>query len=115
MQTSRFEVRLTPEQKIQLKAAAVAERLTMSGYVLALVRSAVNRQPFLSREEIDALHLSREQLRRAGINLNTLLRELQAFNRGSSRRWPSDDHFAEVKVELEAALDQVRALLQTKV
>jgi uncharacterized protein (DUF1778 family) len=80
MQTSRFEVRLTPEQKEELKTAAAAERLTMSGYVLALVRSAVNRQPFLSREEIDALHLSREQLRRAGINLNTLLRELQAFN-----------------------------------
>jgi uncharacterized protein (DUF1778 family) len=115
MQTSRFEVRLTPEQKTQLKATAAAERLTMSGYVMALVRSAVNRQPFLSREEIDALHLSREQLRRAGINLNTLLRELQAFNRGSSRRAPSDDHFAEVKAELEVALDQVRALLQTKV
>ena len=115
MQTSRFEVRLTTEQKEELKAAAASERLTMSGYMLALVRSAVNRQPFLSREEIDALHLSREQLRRAGINLNTLLRELQAFNRGSSRRWPSDDHFTEVKVELEEALEQVRALLQTKV
>lgn len=115
MQTSRFEVRLTPEQKIQLKAAAVAERLTMSGYVLALVRSAVNRQPFLSREEIDALHLSREQLRRAGINLNTLLRELQAFNRGSSRRWPSEAHFGEVKADLDGALGQIRAWLQTKI
>ncbi len=75
----------------------------------------MNRQPFLSREEIDALHLSREQLRRAGINLNTLLREPQTFNRGSSRRWPTEEHFAEVKAELEAALDQMRALLQTKV
>ncbi len=36
MQTSRFEVRLTLEQKAELKAAAAAERLTMSGYVLAL-------------------------------------------------------------------------------
>ncbi|MEQ9606098.1 MAG: DUF1778 domain-containing protein [Kiloniellaceae bacterium] len=115
MPRSKLEVRLTPEQKAELKAAAAAERLTMSGYVLALIRSSVNRQPFLSREEIDALHLSREQLRRAGINLNTLLRELQAFNRGSSNRAPSEVHFAEVKADLDAALDQVRALLQTKV
>ncbi|WP_227010592.1 plasmid mobilization protein [Pelagibius marinus] len=115
MQTSRFEVRLTPAQKDELKAAAAAERLTMSGYVLALIKSAVNRQPFLTREEINALDLNREQLRRAGINLNTLLRELQAYNRGSSRRAPTEEHFAEVKADLDAALGQIRAWLQTKV
>ncbi|MEQ9244689.1 MAG: hypothetical protein RLO21_01765, partial [Nitratireductor sp.] len=57
----------------------------------------------------------REQLRRAGINLNTLLRELQAFNRGSSRRAPTEEHFSEVNAELEVVLGQVRAVLQTKI
>jgi len=115
MPRTRIEVRLSPEQKARLKEAADRERLTISGYIVAMTNAAVNRQPFLAPEEIDALDGQREQLRRAGINLNTLLRELQAFNVGSSRRPPTEDQFAEVKAELEVALGQVRAWLQTKV
>lgn len=115
MPRTRIEVRLAPEQKARLKEAADRERLTISGFVVAATNAAMTRQPFLTREEINGLDQLREQLRRAGINLNTLLRELQAFNRGSSRRAPFDEHFGEVKADLDGALGQIRAWLQTKI
>lgn len=115
MRTHKIEVRVTADQKAALRHAAERERLSISGFMMAAASSASGRQPFLTPEEIDALDQLREQLRRAGINLNTLLRELQAFNLGSSRRPPDGQGFAEVKTELEVVLGQVRALLQTKV
>jgi len=115
MKTDRIGLRLTTDQKDKLRQAAERERLSVTGYIVAAATTAADREPFLTPEEIDALDQLREQLRRAGVNLNTLLRELQAFNVGSSRRPPVGEGFEEVRAELQVVLGQVRALLKTKV
>ncbi len=43
MPRTRIGVRLSPEQKARLKEAADRERLTISGYIVAMTNAAVNR------------------------------------------------------------------------
>ncbi len=115
MRTEKIELRVTADQKAALKAAADREHLTLSGFVLAACETATNRAPFLAPEEIDCLDQLREQLRRAGVNLNTLLRDLQAYELGSVKWKPEPETFTGVKGELDDVLAQIRGLLQTKV
>src|SRR3546814_3251469 len=104
MKTDRIGLRLSPDQKDKLRQAAERERLSVTGYIVAAATTVADREPFLTPEEIDALDQLREQLRRAGVNLNTLLRELQAFNVGSARRPPAGDRTEVHTSELQSLM-----------
>lgn len=107
-------LRIAPTKKAVWQHAAGRNRLSLSAYLTAAGDAAANGPPFLSPAEIDALHGLNDQLRRAGVNLNTLLRELNAYQIGRAKHGPNAADFAQLRDELGEALGQVRTFLGTK-
>jgi hypothetical protein len=65
----------------------------------------------LTPAELDRVDQIRDQLRQAGVNLNSLLRRSYLYENGVQDRPPPADELEEVAGELRSALDRVRAWL----
>jgi hypothetical protein len=109
------KLRVEPAERATWEAAAARDgQPSLSAFVKKACRKAASGTPYLTPEEVDAYHHAAEQLRRAGINLNTLLRELHALELGRHKEPIEPERFADVHGDLEAAVAEIRRLLNTK-
>jgi len=93
---------MTATEADEYRSLATTFRVSLSGLVRRAVRSVATQRPVLTPLERDELHQLFEQLRRAGGNLNTLLRNLHLYGHNVQDRPPPVD-------ELEATANALRA------
>jgi len=110
--TERLEIRLPPEKKRVWKAFAAADSRTLTELIIVAVDGVITGRPYFRQDELEELHLHREQLRRAGVNLNLLVRELTRFNGGSAKDPPEPRDFHVTRDQLNEALDLILAFLR---
>ncbi len=109
-----YRLRMDPVKKRIWEAAAAREGRALSEWLTRAGDTAQAARPYLTPEDIAVFDGLREQLRRAGVNLNVLLRSELAFENGRGRRPPEREQFEEVQRDLKEALSQILAMLQTK-
>lgn len=96
-----------------IEAAASARRMRPSTYMRVAVLAAAQSQPLLTEAELTALVGIREQLRLAGQNLNTLLRDYHFHRLGyETDEAPDAIRLRSVVTGLDAALSDLRAGLE---
>lgn len=106
------KVRIEPERKRVWQAFAAGQGRDLSELIIMAVEGVITSRPYFRPEELDELHQVREQLRRAGINLNLLVRELTRFNGGALKYPPEPRDFDLTRQQLTEALDQVLTFLR---
>jgi hypothetical protein len=110
--TDSLLIRIPPEKKRIWKAFAANDGRTLTDLIIVAVDGVISGRPYFRQEELDELHQLREQLRRAGINLNLLVRELTRFNGGGLKYPPEPRDFDFTRQQLAEALDQVLTFLR---
>lgn len=114
MTSPKLEVRVDPAKRAVWKAFADADGLTLSAFVKKACDTAVRDAPYLTAQDIEAFYQVAEQLRRAGVNLNTLVRDLHALAVGRHKNEPHAEEFRELRQELGQALQSVNDLLNRR-
>lgn len=104
-------LRLTAEEDRAWRDGAKQYRTTVTGFIRKAVRSVLSQRPVLSPAELDELYKAREEFRRAGYNLNSLLRQVYLAQLGVTVRGPEADEFRAMLHELRRATDQYAAML----
>jgi hypothetical protein len=102
-----LKVRLTPSELANIRRAAETEATTLSALVRAGLAAVIDRKPLLTPEEGELLRELREQVRRAGINLNALLKTVHLVENGVTKAGPNFEDYRALYVELRAALDRL--------
>jgi hypothetical protein len=110
--TNRFNMRLLPAEAEKLAAGAVRFRTTESGFVRRAVSGALAERPLLTPTELDELEQLREQIRRVGVNLNTVLRNLHLYDNGAADRPPPVDELHSLAVGVRQALVDIEAFIE---
>ena len=96
--------RVTPEEDAALEAAATRFQSSVSGVIRRAVQALTTQRPVLSPTEFDELHRAREQFRKAGYNLDSLLRQVYLYQNGVTTRGPEPDEFHMMLEELRQAV-----------
>jgi hypothetical protein len=97
----QLNMRLTADENARLSEGAARFRTTRSGFIRRSINAALAQRPLFAPAELEELTRVCEQLRRAGVNLNVLLRNLHLYEDGVMDRPPPHD-------ELEAAADMLK-------
>lgn len=92
--------------KAELKNAAQREGISLTQFLLTGAYERLRRRPVLKPEEYEGLVELHEQLRRAGINLNSLLRK-EILSEMSNRRRPLKADFEALHEELDDAMQKI--------
>ena len=71
-------VRLTSEEKAKLKKYCEAENITYSQALIRQIRILINQEPHFTKDELQVLRNSNNQLVRIGRNLNQVVRKMNA-------------------------------------
>jgi hypothetical protein len=85
--------RVSPAEDAELEAAAERFQSSVSGVIRRAVQAMVTQQPVLSPTEFDELYRAREQFRKAGANLDSLLRQVYLYQNGVTGEGPEADEF----------------------
>lgn len=110
MKDSLVKLRLSEEtHALWRKAAAEQGHSTLSQFVRSAVGAAICRQPYLSPDELDEIDRLREEVRRIGVNLNVMARELHA-----ARRQPEADALSALVEETGRASKELRAIIEAR-
>ncbi|WP_162175182.1 plasmid mobilization protein [Fodinicurvata fenggangensis] len=110
--TAKIELRVTPAERHILEGAAAENGNTLSNYVRRAALDQAQARPFFRPDEIEALDQVREQIRRAGVNLNILLRDMAAYESGRHKDAPDFTELPSIKTDFKAATTRLRQLLQ---
>jgi hypothetical protein len=102
-----LKIRLTLSELANIRQAAQADATTVSALVRAGLVAVVNRKPLLTPEDGEVLRGLREQVRRAGINLNALLKTVHLIEHGVTKAGPNLEDYRTLYAELRAALDRL--------
>jgi hypothetical protein len=97
------KLRVTPDEDAALEAAAERFQSTVSGVIRRAVQALMTQRPVLSAKEFDELYQAREQFRKAGYNLDSLLRQVYLHQNGVTTRGPEPDEFHLMLDELRRA------------
>jgi hypothetical protein len=100
MNRLQLNMRLSADESARLDEGAARFRTTRSGFIRRSISAALAQRPLFAPAELEELARLREQLRRAGVNLNVLLRNLHLYEDGVMDRPPPHD-------ELEAAANML--------
>jgi hypothetical protein len=95
--------RVSLEEDAELKAAAQRYQSSVSGVIRRAVRALMTQQPVLLPTEFDELYRAREQFRKAGYNLDSLLRQVYLYQNGVTTSGPEPDEFRMMLEELRQA------------
>ena len=82
-----------------------------SEFVRAAVAAAITRRPFLKPDELDELVALRRELNAAGVNLNTLLREVHLEQNGVRDHGPRLTDYMLMRDQLSQALARTTRFL----
>ena len=72
------KVRLTSDEKIKFKKYCEAENITYSQAMIRQIRILINQEPHFTKDELQVLRNSNNQLVRIGRNLNQVVRKMNA-------------------------------------
>jgi hypothetical protein len=111
MRTKSKLLRLSPEEDQAWREGAKHYRTTVTGFVRKAVRSVLSQRPVLSPTELDEIYKAREQFRRAGYNLDALLRQVYLTQLGVTVRGPEAEEFRGMLAELRQATAHYTAML----
>lgn len=101
MNRLQLNMRLSADESARLDEGATRFRTTRSGFVRRAINAALLQRALLAPPELEQLDRLREQVRRAGVNLNVLLRNLHLYEDGGMDSPPPHD-------ELKAAAGMLR-------
>lgn len=104
-------LRLTPEEDRAWREGARRYGTTVTGLIRKAVRSVLAQRPVLAPAELDEIYKAREQFRRAGYNLDSLLRQVYLAQLGVTIRGPEADEFRAMLAELRRATAHYTAML----
>jgi hypothetical protein len=104
--------RVSPAEDAELEAAAKRFQSSVSGVIRRAVHALMTQQPVLSPTEFDELYRAREQFRKAGYNLDSLLRQVYLYQNGVTTRGPQPDEFRLMLEELRQAAAHYAAQLE---
>ncbi|MCG8512343.1 MAG: hypothetical protein MI741_24245 [Rhodospirillales bacterium] len=102
-----FDMYLPEQAKAELAAAARREGCSLKDFLLAGAYERLRRRPVMKPEEYREIVELHEQLRRVGINLNTLIRSGLIADM-SRRRRPLEEEYQDVLDELVEVSSEVR-------
>ena len=102
-----LKVRLTPSELDGLRQHAEAEATTLSALVRAGVGAVVHRKPLFTVTDLDALEALREEVRRVGVNLNTLLRQVHLEQHGIAEDGPRLEEYKALQAELRTVFSRL--------
>jgi hypothetical protein len=91
--TSRFELRLSNEERNALDAAVALFGGSPTTFIRRAIKAALSQQPLLTSHELGEIEQAREAFRRAGVNLNGLLHEVYRFQGGAVDALPAAEEF----------------------
>ncbi len=103
----RFHMFMSEKVKSELQQAADREGCSLKDYLLAGAYERLRRRPVMKPEEYREIVELHEQLRRVGINLNTLIRSGLIADM-SRRRRPLEEEYQEVLDELLLVSAEIR-------
>jgi hypothetical protein len=112
MNRSQLNMRLSADESARLEEGATRFRTTRSGFIRRSIRAALAQRPLLGPGELDELARVTEQLRRAGVNLNVLLRNLYLYEDGAMDRPPPHDELKAAAGMLCEASEAVTQFLE---
>jgi hypothetical protein len=110
--TNRFNMRLLPAEAEKLAEGAARFRTTESGFVRRAIAAALADRQLLSPAELDELEQLREQVRRVGVNLNTVLRNLHLYENGATDRLPPMDELYSITAGVRQALLDIATFIE---
>ena len=111
LKAKTFRLRATEPEIEDWTNAATAEGLSASAWARRALENAVSDAKVLSPEHQERLLALEYQLRRAGQNLNTLLRNAQAQALGRALTPVTEAELTEVSAGLKTVLDEVKKTL----
>ncbi|MBL4571560.1 MAG: plasmid mobilization relaxosome protein MobC [Gammaproteobacteria bacterium] len=92
--------RLSSSEWEKAKKHIAAENMSVTGWVLSLIRAAILKKPQLRKDEVRAVLEANYQLRSIGRNLNQMVR---AVNDGRAERGEFSEHYAKrLKTHIDA-------------
>lgn len=101
------KIRLTPSELEGLREHASAEATTLSALIRTGVGAVLHRKPVFTAQDLDALDALREEVRRVGVNLNTLLREFHLERNGVTEEGPPIDDYRSIAADLKAVFQRL--------
>lgn len=111
-QEQRIIFRVADEDRAMIEALASTHRETISGLIRRALRSVRDQKPLLSPAELEALHQVREQIRRAGVNLTVLLRNLHLYGHGVADAPPPVAELEALAAELGETRRAVEGIIE---
>jgi hypothetical protein len=112
VRTSRFSIRLRPDDRILLRERAAARGMPAATYVSVLTRAHLRSQSPLPKEELLALRRVVSELGSIGRNLNQIAR---TANRGERVSGPSREDLRAILRVCEGLRDHVKGLLSANI
>jgi hypothetical protein len=108
MKDERLWIRLTREDAERYRAAAQGLGATLSHFMRRAMDAAVKQKPILTPVEVEAFDGIREQLRRAGYNLDHLLHQVHLHQNGvTDNGGPSLDDYRDMLAEIRGAMSRI--------
>lgn len=111
--TARIIFRVEPALKERLEAAAIRNRKTLTAWALSALAAAADGRPVYTAEERAELADIKDQLRRAGIVLNQLVRIVNRYDHGTRQvmALPDDREWLEALRAMQAATADINRKL----
>ena len=107
-QTNRVEIRLDQHDLDQLQKRALAENMTVNGYISFLMQSVLAKEPLLTTKEVEVLYQSNAQLLRIGRNINQVAKSLNT----NSPTALSTQELKEIKAQIAYHTEKVGQLVR---
>ena len=109
----QLNFRISADLKQRLETAASAHGKTLTGWALSVLKAAAENRPVYAPEDVAALQEASEQFRKAGINLNQLLKYLHQYDAGArtTMNLPELEDWRRALRDLEATHAAVRGRL----
>ena len=112
LRTSRFSIRVRPDDQILLRARAAARGVPAATYVSVLTRAHLRSLSPLPKEELLALRRTVSELGSIGRNLNQIAR---AANQGERTGGPTREDLRAILRVCEGLRDHVKGLLSANI
>jgi len=107
MAGSQLHIRIDPETKATLKAAATRHRRTLSAWALSTLLAAAKERPIHTPAELEALRALADQVRRVGNNINQAVK----LTRARAALAPDADDWGNLEGELRAIQVKIKCKL----
>lgn len=108
-----LKVRLTAAELSGIRQKAEDQETTVSALVRAGLSAVLNGRPVLTPKDAEVLGTLRDEVRRVGVNLNTLLRSVHLEQHGVSPDGPRLADYRALSAELQTVMARLVSATDT--